>query len=197
MKPYDRHYFQRYYREPATLIDTPADLARRLRMLVGVAEALLARPVERVLDVGCGEGRWRAPLRRLRPGVFYLGIDPSDWTVRRFGSRRNIRRGSFGNPGLTSRDGRFDLVICSDVLHYVPAAEMDEGLEILLPRMRGIAYFDVSTVEDRPEGDLDGWHPRRARWYRERLRRAGLIECGLQIWASPPLASRLSALESR
>ena len=44
-----------------------------------------------VLDIGAGEGRWRAELRRMRPAIRYVGVDPSEYVVARHGQRRNIR----------------------------------------------------------------------------------------------------------
>jgi hypothetical protein len=40
-----------------------------------------------VLDIGCGEGIWRAPLRSLRPGIEYLGLDSSEYAIARYGAR--------------------------------------------------------------------------------------------------------------
>jgi len=75
---------------------TPEAVARKVRLVVGIAESLLERPIRSVLDVGCGEGAWRAHLRRLRPAVRYTGVESSAYAVRRFGRRRGIRQGTFG-----------------------------------------------------------------------------------------------------
>ena len=60
-------------------------------VFLGVAEYFLRRKVRSVLDIGAGEGAWRAELRRLRPSIRYTGVDPSEYVVRRHGRRRNIR----------------------------------------------------------------------------------------------------------
>src|SRR5687767_13317126 len=73
-KTYDRSYFDRWYRDPARRVITPAAVARKLRMVTAIAEALLERPIRSVLDVGCGEGAARAHLRRLRPRLRYTGV---------------------------------------------------------------------------------------------------------------------------
>ena len=41
-----------------------------------------------VLDVGAGEGQWRAPLIEARPRLEYVGLDPSPYVVERFGRTR-------------------------------------------------------------------------------------------------------------
>ena len=80
---YDRAYFDKWYRHPEHRVKSPQYLARQAAFVLGVAEYLLERRVTSVLDVGAGEGHWRAILRRLRPGLRYYGVDPSDTQVRR------------------------------------------------------------------------------------------------------------------
>ena len=83
VKRYDRSYFDKWYRDPRHRVSTAAGLARKVAMVVGVAEYLLGRPLRRALDVGAGEGSWRGALRRLRPRLDYVGVDPSAYAVRR------------------------------------------------------------------------------------------------------------------
>ena len=69
-KHYDQAYFDRWYRDPAlrdTAIGGGARLARKVALAVATAEYHLERPIRSVLDIGCGEGAWRAPLLKLRP----------------------------------------------------------------------------------------------------------------------------------
>src|SRR5690349_16040445 len=90
-KSYDEAYFKRWYRDPRTRVHTPEAVRRKVRMVVGIAEYFLGRKLRSVLDVGAGEGTWRREIRRIRPDVRYLGVDPSEWVVARHGRRRNIR----------------------------------------------------------------------------------------------------------
>ncbi|CRD47608.1 hypothetical protein BN1263180041 [Stenotrophomonas maltophilia] len=64
-KTYDAAYFQRWYRRAD--IGGSARLARKVTLAVASAEYYLERPIRSVLDIGCGEGAWRAPLLKLRP----------------------------------------------------------------------------------------------------------------------------------
>src|SRR6185369_14570518 len=82
-KTYDEAYFAKWYHDPRTRVHTPQSVRRKVRMVVGVAEYFLRRKVRSVLDVGAGEGAWRAELRRLRPEIRYVGIDPSEYVLRR------------------------------------------------------------------------------------------------------------------
>jgi SAM-dependent methyltransferase len=156
---------------------------------------VLERRVRSVLDVGCGEGRWRAPLRRARPGLSYLGVDGSDWVVRRYGKRRNIRPGTFATIGRLGLRRRFDLIVCSDVLHYLPTAELRRGLAALRRLSGGVLWLDALTSDDDFEGDREEWQPRRAATYRRLFAEAGLAPCGLNGWAPRARARTLAALE--
>lgn len=194
-KRYDQAYFDRWYRHPAHRIGGTADLRRRVTMVLGVTEHLLGRPVRTVLDVGCGEGRWRAPLRRARPGIGYVGVDASRYVVRRYGRRRNIRLGSFGHLSEVGLEAPFDLVICADVLHYLPLRELTRGLRSLAALTGGVAYLEALTNADGVTGDLHGFQRRSPAIYRRLFAQAGLTQCGPHCWAAPAVAEAASALE--
>lgn len=193
-KTYDRDYFDRWYRGRER-VRTAATLSRKAALALAVADQLLGRSARTVLDVGCGEGAWRAPLLRLRPGLTYLGVDASEYAVARYGASRRILLSSFGGLGKLGLQEPYDLVVCSDVLHYLDARELTRGLPALAALTGGVAYVDLFTAEDTLEGDLAGWNRRPANWYRERLARVGLVPCGLGFWAGADLASFLSAME--
>jgi SAM-dependent methyltransferase len=195
-KSYDRHYFDRWYRHTETRVRSRADLRRRVALVVAIAEEILRRPVRSVLDVGCGEGSWGVELRKLRPAIHYAGIDSSAYAVERFGRARNLHHGRIGD--LAKLDlGResFDLIVCADVLHYVPDAEITAALPALVDRLDGVAYLSAFTREDDPTGDMTGWIARPAAWYRAQFRRAGLVSCGMQCWLSPLVRESASALD--
>lgn len=194
-KRYDRGYFDRWYRGPDPPVGTEADLERAVALAVAATESILARPLRSVLDVGCGEGRWQPVLHELRPDTSYLGIDPSDYAVERFGESRNLRRGRFGELAYHVFDEPFDLVVCSDVLHYLDSEEIHAGVEPLAERTGGVAVIDIFTEEDDPEGDRVDFHLRRAAWYRQVLWDAGLVPIGLQMYVPVEVAQVLEALD--
>jgi SAM-dependent methyltransferase len=194
VKTYDRAYFDRWYRAPGAAARADA-LRRRVRLALAAAEYLLQREVRSVLDVGCGEAPWRAELRRIRPQLRYVGVDDSEYVVRRHGRRRGIVHGSVGTIARLGLRRRFDLVVCADVLHYVPLAEMRRGLRSMRRLLGGVAYLDVFTVEDSFRGDVDGWQPRPAALYRREFRHAGLVPCGLNCYLPEEQAALASALE--
>jgi SAM-dependent methyltransferase len=193
-KRYDRAYFDRWYRDPRRRVSGATELRRTVRFVVAATEHVLGRPLRTVLDVGCGEGRWRAPLRRERPHLQYLGIDPSPYVVARFGRRRNVRVGTFADLREVGLDDAYDLVVCHDVLHYVPLGELRRGLRALGPRVGGLAYLAVHAAEDDVAGDLRGFHRRSAATYRRLFAGVGLVAAGLHCWMPAGRAGDLTAL---
>lgn len=194
-KRYDRSYFEKWYRDPRHRVSTGAAVARKVRMVLGVADYLLGRPVRRVLDVGCGEGAWLLALRRLRPAIAYVGVDPSDYAVRRFGRARNLRRGTLATLDGAAGPGPFDLVVCCDVLQYVSDDELRLGLAHVRALLGGVAFLEAYTSADEVEGDLRGWQSRTPAAYRALFRAADLTPCGLHCYAAPAVAANTAALE--
>jgi len=193
-KRYDRAYFERWYRNPRRRVTSASDLGRTVRFVAAAADHVLGRPLRTVLDVGCGEGRWRAALRRERPAVRYLGIDPSPYAVARFGRRRGVRLGTMGDLATLDLDDTYDLVVCDDVLHYVPLGELRRGLRALGPRVGGLAYLAVHAAEDDVTGDLRGFQRRRAATYRRLFAEVGLVAAGMHCWLPAHRAADLAAL---
>jgi SAM-dependent methyltransferase len=194
-KAYDEAYFAKWYRDPRTRVHTPDAVRRKVRMVVGIAEYFLRRKVRSVLDIGAGEGRWRAELRRLRPSIRYEGVDPSEYVVGTHGRRRNIRLGSFENLHTLPLRGPYDVIVCADVLQYVSDAALARGVRHIAGLLNGISFMESYTTGDEMEGDLDGWHHRSKRQYRRIFSSAGLVPCGLHCYLTPSLAERAVELE--
>ena len=192
-KTYDRDYFDRWYRRGG--IGDAARLARKVALAVATAEYHLERPIRSVLDIGCGEGAWRAPLRKLRPKVGYIGFDGSEYAVSRYGRSRNLHLARFGDFEFLRPCAPVDLLICSDVLHYLPTRELQRGLPALADLCGGIAFIEAFARQDQAVGDEDEFKSRPARFYRERLRAIGLRPLGSHCWLSPALVTRATALE--
>lgn len=92
----------------------------------------LALPAaSRILDIGCGTGRHTAAAYALE-GARVVGADPclTDLNEARERLQEHHRLGAHGNgrwhlaaadiTNLPFEDGRFDLVICSEVLEHIP-----------------------------------------------------------------------------
>jgi SAM-dependent methyltransferase len=192
-KQYDAAYFRRWYRGRHA---TPrAELARKVAMAVAIAEFYLQRPIRSVLDVGCGEGAWRAPLLKLRPRLHYQGVDSSEYAVARYGRARNIAWAGFGQLEQLRFGAPVDLLVCSVVIHYVPTAELRRGLAGFAELCDGVAFLELYARGDRIGGDKAGFLSRPAASYRRWFREAGFAACGSHAYLSPNLHANAVALE--
>ena len=192
-KHYDRAYFDRWYRREG--MGDAKRLARKVALAVAMAEYHLERPIRSVLDIGCGEGAWRAPLLKLRPKLDYLGFDASEYAVRRYSGSRNIHYARFGDFEDLRPCPPADLLICSDVLHYLDTRELNRGLPGLADLCGGVAFIEMFAKEDAAIGDEDEFHARPASFYRRKLADAGFVQIGSHGWLSPALAGHATALE--
>jgi SAM-dependent methyltransferase len=194
-KAYDQAYFDKWYRHPRHRVKSPAELARQAAFVLATAEFVLGRPVRTVLDVGCGEGQWRAVLRRQRPRLQYDGVDPSEYAVARFGRRRGLHLGGIEELAALPLRDAYDLVVCCGMLNYLDAPALRRGLVQVAARTGGMAYLELFTSEDAFEGDTEWPAPRPARWYRQAMQQAGLWSVGMQCYVATASRDRVSALE--
>ncbi len=164
-------------------------------MVLATSEYFLGRKLRSVLDVGAGEGVWGVELRRLRPRLRYVGVDSSEYVVTHLGRERNIVRGSFESLSSLKLGGPFDLIICADMLQYVPTPALRRGIQHVADRLEGVAYLEAFTDADEMEGDLEGWHPRSAAQYRRIFASAGLVGCGMHCYLTAELAENAVELE--
>jgi SAM-dependent methyltransferase len=192
---FDKAYFDRWYRSPRRRVLDATEIRRRATLVVAVAEYILERPVRSALDVGSGEGNWRAPLRRLRPGMRYVGVDPSEYVVRTFGHRRNIRAGSAESLHRLGLRGPFDIVIASGVLNFLALHDLRRALRTMAGLVDGVAFLELFAARDDVVGDTRGWEPLSAARYRSLLRTAGFVSCGPHCYVTRKRASTLAALE--
>jgi SAM-dependent methyltransferase len=101
----------------AALPDDPEPWAWERRRALLLAEA---RPGERVLDLGCGAGRFVAALRDA--GIDAVGVELAQAALER--ARRNVPGADLRlvepDGSLPLGHGEVDLVWCSEVLEHVP-----------------------------------------------------------------------------
>ena len=192
-KTYDRAYFDRWYRNGG--IGGSARLARKVALAVATAEYHLERQIRSVLDIGCGEGAWRAPLLKLRPKAAYLGFDASEYAIARHGRRRGLHLARFADFECLRPCPPADLLVCSDVLHYLPTRELERGLPALAELCGGVAFIEAFAREDEAVGDDHEFKSRPAAFYTSRLRALGLQPLGSHCWLSPGRVAAASALE--
>lgn len=173
----------------------PEVVRRKIRLALSAAEYVLGREVRSVLDVGCGEAPWRTELRRMRPTLHYLGVDTSEYVVKRYGRTRNIRLGGMADLEDMRLRSSYDLIVCADMLEYIPRPEMERGLATIAAVLGGVAYLEAFTTVDELVGDREGWHHRTPAMYRKAFRDAGLVSCGLNCYITHDGLARMNALE--
>ena len=114
----------------AELPDDPEPWAWEHRRALLLAEA---RPGERVLDLGCGAGRFLAALADA--GADPVGVELAEGALER--ARRNVPGAELHRLGadgaIPLEDGSVDLVWCSEVLEHVPdtAGLLSEARRVL------------------------------------------------------------------
>jgi SAM-dependent methyltransferase len=163
---FDAAFYQRFYANPRTRVTTRQEMARRAGTIATLT-AHLELPVRRILDAGCGLGWMRKPLLRAFPRATYVGLEISEHLCSQLG---------WVNQSLAHfrPRGQFDLVICHDVLQYLPDREARSALSNLGRLCRGALYFHAPTEADwKHNADLGSSdadiHLRDADWYRRRL----------------------------
>jgi SAM-dependent methyltransferase len=182
---FDRDYYQRYYFNPRTAVTSRAEMHSRARLIVGCAD-YVCLPVGSILDAGCGVGLLRAPLLRAYKRADYTGVEVSEYLCQRYGWHcSSIEK-------FRSRK-RFDLVICYDVMQYLPEASARRAMANLARLCRGALYFGALTAEDwRDNCDQTRTHRiaglRPGSWYRRELSRSFRpIGCGMWLKKDLPL----------
>jgi SAM-dependent methyltransferase len=194
-KQYDAAYYERWYRRSRVGVGHRDFVERKVRLALAAAEYVLGRPVQSVLDVGCGEAAWRGILKRMRRGLEYTGVDSSEYVLERYGRLRNIRRGSLADLGFIGLSGPYDLVVCADVLHYVRSPEARQGLAAIGRLVGGAAFLEAFTSADEIEGDREQFQNRTPAVYRHFFAEAGLVPVGLHLYVTREAHGTLVALE--
>ncbi len=125
----------------------------------------------------------------------YLGFDGSECAVARFGRSRGIHLARFGEFDRLRPCPPVDLLVCSDVMHYLSTRELDRGLPGLSQLCGGVAFLETFAREDHAEGDEHAFRQRPARFYRRRFEAVGFTQLGSHCWLSPALGGSTTSLE--
>jgi SAM-dependent methyltransferase len=162
---FDATYYDRFYRDPESRVAEREEIARLVAFVASYLKYLQI-PVHTVLDLGCGLGPWRAPLRKHFRGVRYQGVEASPHLCRQLGWARGSVVDWASEPA--------DLVVCHGVLQYIGARDARRAIKNLARLTGGALFLEALTREDwevncdqeRTDGDV---HLRPAAWYRKEL----------------------------
>lgn len=179
---FDKAYYDRFYRDPATRAVTPA-AARRQAAFIAAYLRYLEVPVDRIADIGCGVGTTLRALARQYPRADTVGVEVSDYLCQRYGW-------TAGSVVDFASAAPFDLVICNDVLAYLNAADCARAITNLASLTCGALFLSVLTTDDADRIDTARTDPRQtpraAAWYRRRLDRHFLAVGGGLYLRRPP-----------
>ena len=175
---FDAAYYRRYYEDRRTRVVTPAMQRNEVAFVLAFCRHA-GVTIERFTDAGAGTGWWAKEFARQYPDCEEIEtFDASEAACRLYGHRR---------LPLQKLSGRSaDLVVCRDVLRYLPDADADEAIRRLAKKCRGVLYLHLVTREDEfdeESSDLAGYF-RPVEWYRSRLARARFRDCGMGLFAS-------------
>jgi hypothetical protein len=184
-------YFRRFYLNAATRVVTPAEMRSRAALIASALRQCQI-PVRRILDAGCGIGLMRKPFKEFLPRASYAGLEASEYLCRRFGW-------TLGSVADFRPRKPFDLVICYDVLQYLPDAEAARAMANLGGLSRAALYVSALTKEDwrdncdrsRTDGAV---HLRAGAWYRRRLQKS-FRYIGFGIWLRKNVTALLWEME--
>lgn len=129
-------------------------MSNRLTGVVTALQALAqALQAERILEVGCGTGRWLADLALERRRLY--GLDLSAGMLSEAGRRCEAFRLAQGRGGrLPFCNDSFDLVFCLNAIHHFddPASFVHEAHHLLRP---GGA---LAVIGSNPHGRRETWY---------------------------------------
>jgi SAM-dependent methyltransferase len=174
-------YYKRFYETVETsVVDTrlQRDEVRFVIAFCRYAEV----EVKRFADVGAGTGWWaREFATQYRRCQVVETFDASPDACELYGHK---------NVQVQHLAGRAsDLVVCRDVLRYVPDAQIDKAIARLTKKCRGVLYLHVITSDDEIDeeaSDMAGTF-RSTAFYRRRLKAAGFRDCGMGLFTSSRL----------
>ena len=152
------------------------------------------RRCRRILDAGCGDGRYtRHILRRADPTALITAFDLSQHMLKRAARRLKSSRVFHLAADLTRlpyADGFFDAVVCGWVLEHLP--DPRPGLRELARVLQSGGRMLLMTTEDTLTGSMCSslWH---CRTYNRTELRQICAECGLS-WVKPLYFSKVHRL---
>ena len=184
-------YFKKFYLNPATRVVTAAEMRNRAVLIAAILKQLQI-PVRSILDAGCGIGLLRKPLAAVLPRARYTGLEASDYLCGRYGWQK-------GSVTDLDPSKPFDLVICYDVLQYLPDVSAAQALTNMSRLSRAALYVSALTSEDwrdncdRSKTDRNV-HLRPGDWYRRRLKKY-FSYVGFGVWLRNDVSAILWDME--
>lgn len=178
---FDAAYYKRYYEQPETAVVNAAMQRNEVKFVLAFCR-YIELEVKRFTDAGAGTGWWAREFARQYPGCESVETyDASREACDIYGHKHVPVQKLAGTSS--------DLVVCRDVLRYVPDTFIDAAIQRLARKCRGVLYLHVITSDDdidQDASDMSGYF-RPAAFYRRRLKSSGFRDCGMGLFASSRL----------
>jgi trans-aconitate 2-methyltransferase len=136
-----------------------ANYVRRSSMQEAMAAEVLAllhlQGSERVLDIGCGDGRVTAEIASRLPHGSILGVDASREMIA-FASQHATRpnlRFQVANAANLSFHNEFDFIVSFNALHWLP--DPDPPLRCIRAAMKPVSHAQLRLVPDGERKSLE------------------------------------------
>jgi SAM-dependent methyltransferase len=188
---FDAAYFKKFYLNPATRVVTLTEMRSRALLIAAILRQAQI-PVRSILDAGCGIGLLRKPFAAVLPRARYSGLEASAYLCKRFGWTR-------GSVADFAPRKPFDLLVCYDVLQYLPDAQAARAIANFARLTAAVLYVSALTTEDwrdncdRSRTDRDV-HLRAGGWYRRRLKKS-FRYLGFGVWLRKDVTAILWEME--
>jgi SAM-dependent methyltransferase len=141
--------------------DFPAEIDAGDGRLAAVLEACRRLgPAPRILDVGCGKGRFLRHLRRAMPGATLVGVDVAAQALACLPDGVAARPGDL--LGIPAATGEFDAALCVEALEHslLPGRAIAELCRVVRPG--GVIAVIDKNASHQPLSDHRPWE----RWFR-------------------------------
>lgn len=146
----------------------------------GRVKAILGelKNARRVLDAGCGKGRYANLIKQLYPHIEMHAVDVSDEMLRHVSQNIDTKKASI--QSLPYPNGVFDCVYCVETLEHVPNPEaaINEMVRVLAPGGR-LVIID-KNLEKQGALKIETWE----RWFGINALSALLKKCHLETQAN-------------
>ena len=178
MTEFDANYYRKYYENPRTAVVTRAEAKAEVAFVLAFCRHI-GLDIQRFADVGAGTGWWAKEFKRQYPKCRFIEtFDASAIAARRYG-HQHVAAEKLGGRAA-------DLVVCRDVLRYLPGPAAKTAIARLAKKCRGVLYLHVVTSDDEVDelaSDMTGYF-RPARWYIRELAAAGFRNAGMGLFVS-------------
>ena len=160
---FDKEYYDHFYRNPSTQVASRQDATTQADFIHAYLRHLNL-PINSIIDVGCGLGHHLSRLSE-KFTASCSGFEISDYLCAEYG----WSKGSVVDIDCPPAD----LVICYDVVEYLPDVDAHKAIETIARITRSALFFGALTKEDWALCDQDRTDPevclRSGHWYQKRL----------------------------